>query len=107
MEKSAKHKSLTETLDDAILENACPLLEGMIKSNRREKDAKRNGYYYSNNAYEVKSYEFLDANSGNLLPYMFKDMDFVDVLRYLFYIIDGRANNPQNKYAKYNPSKSM
>ncbi len=107
MEKHANHKSLTEQLDDAILENACPLLDGMIKTNRREKNAKRNGYFYGNDAYEVKSYEFLDAHSGNLLPYMFKDMDFMDILHYLFYILDGRSKNPENKYNKYNPAKVM
>lgn len=108
MKDMFNHKSLTETLDDAILKNAYPLLDGMIKSNRREKAAKRNGYIssFGNNGL-VNSYAYLNAKSGNLLRSDLEGMDFIDLLRYLLYILDGRDSNPYNKYAKYDPAKSL
>ena len=105
MKNMFDHKPLTEQLDDAILENACPLLESMITSRRAEK---KRGYIHSfgnKNNYEVKSYAFLDAHSGNLLPYMFEGMDFMGVLNYLFYKLDGGSANPDNKYTENDVTK--
>lgn len=99
-----KH-TLTGKLDYAIMQDACPLLEGMISHKRDENRAKRRGYIssFGNNGL-VKSYAYLDAKSGNLLRSDFEGMDFIDLLRYLFYILDGRNSNPNNKY---NPAKSL
>ena len=102
------HESLTEKLDKAIMQDACPILESMITHKREENRAKRNGYIssFGNNGL-VKSYAYLDAKSGNLLRSDLENMDFIDLLRYLFYILDGRRSNPKNNFAKYDPAKSL
>lgn len=105
-----KHiKDQANSIDESIADKS-PISDQIMKAHKRSKDAKRNNYLYSfgNDQFaEVKSYSYLNAKSGRLTNGDLKNMDFMDLIRFLLYIVEGRSQNPNNPYAKYDPARSM